>query len=185
MPKLKFIQAIVSCRIMNFIRNGDTIINVDEATFTQKIQQHYSWLPKGKTSSIINIKWRGSFSMIFALHNDWNWIWMILKSTITSQKFWWFLMILKDYTEEVLRKNTDMVKITSDNTRIHLAIKTQIATGYLKLNMHMLSPYSPTCSRWVGIRNDQEDYFEIEMCHNDRFFKEIRRDYNPSSLTKN
>ena len=82
------------------------------------------------------------FLMIFALHNDWNWIWMILKSAMTSQKFWWFLMILRDYTEEVLRKNMDMVKITSNNTRIHLAIKMQIATGYLKLNMHIFPPYS-------------------------------------------
>ena len=110
MPKLKFMQAIFSCRIMNFIRNGDTIINVDEATFTQKIQQHYSWLPKSKNSSIINIKWRGSLSMVFALYNDGNWIWMILKSTMTSQKFWWFLMILRDYTEEVLRKTWTWLK---------------------------------------------------------------------------
>ena len=36
-PKLKFMQAIFSCLIMNFIKNGDTIINVNEATFTQKI----------------------------------------------------------------------------------------------------------------------------------------------------
>ena len=45
----------------------------------------------------------------------------------------------------------DMVKITSDNARIHLAIKTQIATGYLKLNMHMLPPYSPQLApvEWV------------------------------------
>ena len=45
----------------------------------------------------------------------------------------------------------NMVKITSDNARIHLAIKTQIAAGYLKMNMHMLPPYSPqlTPVEWV------------------------------------
>ena len=149
--KLKFMQAIFCCRIMDFISSKHTIINIDEATFTKNVQQHYSWLPRGKDSLIINLKWRGSLSVVFALYDDGNWIWMFTKSTITSQRFWWFLMILTIYTEDVLGKSIESVKITSDNAQIHLAKRTQIIINYLGLNMHMLPPYSPQLAlvEWV------------------------------------
>ena len=49
------------------------------------------------------------------------------------------------------KKNMYMIKIISDNARIHLAIKTQISTGYLKLNIYMLPPYSPQLAllEWI------------------------------------
>ena len=52
-------------------------------------------------------------------------------------------MILRMYTEDVLGKSIESVKITSDKAQIHLAKRTQIIKNYLGLDMHMLPPYSP------------------------------------------
>ena len=143
-PKLKYLQAIFSWRILDFLKEDYYVINVDECSFSKLLKQNYCWLPKGEGAPIINIKCKGSANAIFALGWDGEWIWTLYDGSTKSERFSQFLMLIKNYALLVLDRTTEEIKITMDNAVIHVSEKTKSSASYLKLEIHWLSQYSPT-----------------------------------------
>ena len=142
-PKLKYLQAVYSWKIFNFLNEGAYLVNVDECSISKSLRTHYSWLSKGKGAPIINTNCKGNANVIFALGCDGEWIWAIYNNSSTAERFSQFLMILKAYALLVLDRTEDELKIILDNATIHVATKTKRAAFYLELEVHWLPQYSP------------------------------------------
>ena len=63
--------------------------------FNHDIKTWYSWLPKGKTSAIINQSSSNSISMIAAFCSDLEFLCSLHHSTINAEIFWNFLRVIK------------------------------------------------------------------------------------------
>ena len=79
---------------------------------------HYSWLPRGVSSSIINTLIQGRCSLIAAWLSSGEFLGIIVSDTENSKKFWQFMHILK-YALKVLQYfNLEKWIITLDNASI-------------------------------------------------------------------
>ena len=93
-PKLKYQQAIFSCRMIKKLESREIVINVDESSYTRSVKTNYSWLPKGRMKPIVNTIWRGRVNLIFGLCSDGNYIGMLGNGTTKADKFCRFLFLL-------------------------------------------------------------------------------------------
>ena len=150
-PKLKYIQSIFAVRTMKMLGDEKVLIRVDESNFNIKVRCNYSWLPKGRSSGIINTVWRGSAQMIWAMSSSGNLMCIICSGTTSSKKFWIFLMLLKKFIEIWTPISTENVDITMDNAVIHHSKITSKAATALELKILLLPPYSPSLApvEWV------------------------------------
>ena len=137
-PKLKYVQWIFGWRALGWLQNGDFVINVDESAFSKSFNYHCSWLPRGRSSPIINQNCRESETMIFALWYNGEWITCIYNCTTRAERFFKFLLLLKYYWDLVLFKPFDDVKLTFDNAAIHNARITQVVIQYLVWTVYFL-----------------------------------------------
>ena len=117
--KTKFQQVIFSCRILTEILNEKYIVNIDESSFNRDLKMEYSWLPKGRTSAIINQIYRGSKSMINAFWSDGECIWVILNENVNSDCFQDFLSILNYFLELRNLNSSEKTLIMVDNAAYH------------------------------------------------------------------
>ena len=143
-PKLKYAQAVFGARMLTWLNNGNLIVNIDESIYSRSTKFNYTWLPKNKSSPVINIKWKGNVVCLFALCSDGNWISTMSHKTTDSSGFWRFLVIMKAFLEMWTRHNIDNVIIAMDNASIHSSKKTNKGIVKLGLQVEMLPPYSPT-----------------------------------------
>ena len=151
-PKLKYLQAIFSWRILEQILDDRLVINIDESSYFRSIKANYSWLQKGKRKSIINSIWRWSVNMIFGLWTNGNWIGTLSSTTTTkSIDFCRFLLIVHKFVMLCLSQNVEDVTVTLDNARIHLTWKAQRVAHMLVMKVMWLPPYSPSLApvEWV------------------------------------
>ena len=128
-----------------------TIINVNEASYSRLVKQNYSWLPRGLEGAIINSKWVGSTSVIFALLSHGQWLWMISNNSTNSNRFARFLLIQQKFIILCLGEDLNNVTIILDNDLIHLSNTTKREPKFLDLHLSFLLLYSPAFSptEWV------------------------------------
>ena len=62
--------------------------------FNRSLKSNYSWLPIGKTNSIININAKGRWSVVVGLWSDGEFLIQIFNSTVTSDLFREFIWVL-------------------------------------------------------------------------------------------
>ena len=150
-PKLKYQQAIFSCRMIKILESGDIIINVDESSYTRSIKTNYSWLPKRRMKPIMNTIWKGRARLIFGLCSDGNYIGLLGNNTTKADEFCWFLFLLAKFAEYSLQLKQEKITISMDNVPIHLAEKTRRTADLLNLRVDCLPPYSPNLApvEWV------------------------------------
>ena len=74
-------RMIFFINIQQNIMNDKLIISIYEVSFNRKLVNNYSWFPKSKTSSIINIEASGRWSMITAFLSNGQFIAMLFNST--------------------------------------------------------------------------------------------------------
>ena len=111
--------------------------------FNRSLVNNYSWLPKGTSSSILNINAKGQWSIIAAICCDGECLIQIFKSTINSELFQQFLCILNyvlKTTNKIWIKN---VVLNLDNASIHSSEKTKKLFELMKYNVNYLPPYCP------------------------------------------
>ena len=89
--------------------------------FNHNLVNSYSWLPKGITSSIININSKGRCSVVAAILSNGEYILQIFKSTIDSRLFWQFLWILNYAVKSTIKKRKDDIIINMDNAATHVS----------------------------------------------------------------
>ena len=111
--------------------------------FSRLLKCNYSWLPKGFTSSIINLNARGTCSMIAALCSDGEFILQIVRSTINQEIFQNFIWIMNFILKNSIKDQIENVIINLDNASIHTSKQTKKLLYALKLKVSYLPPYSP------------------------------------------
>ena len=138
-----FLQAIFGCKILREIYKDSLIINIDESWFSRSVKSQNSWLPKNKSSGIININSQGRWTLIWALMSDGNWICMIHYSTTTSQDFWLFLYLLKVHLNWQNNYKDKQVVVTLDNASIHSTADVKATASKFGMKIIGLPPYWP------------------------------------------
>ena len=76
--------------------------------FNREIKSWYSWLPSGVTSAIINTKATGRISLIAGITSDGEYLLLITKDTVSSEIFWFYLLILQQWfinSDRLKKKN--------------------------------------------------------------------------------
>ena len=119
--KLKYMQAIFDCRMLEAIYNEQYLINVDDASYSISVKTAYSWLPCGKSNPIVNSRFQGSANIVFALWEDREWMRLISNETTTAIKFVRFMLLLHKFIKFVIWVDPTTIRVWLDNTHsIHL-----------------------------------------------------------------
>ena len=113
------------------------------ALFNRAIKRNYSWLPVGKTSSIINSLTWGSCWIISAVLTNGEFLSIILEDTGKETNFWDFLCILKYAVHYIYMKEESDYIIMWDNASIHCSKLSLKTAKNLNLSIAFLPPYSP------------------------------------------
>ena len=103
--------------------------------FNRSIKNSYSWLPKGRSSSIINLNKRGAWSIIAALWSDREYIIQAVKSTINQLKSQQFIYIINYYLQSALKSEIRKVNLSIDNASTHTSSDTRKLFLYFDLNV--------------------------------------------------
>ena len=111
--------------------------------FNRSLVNNYSWLPKGVSSSILNINAKGRWSIIAVICCDGELLIQIFKSTIDSELFLQFLCILNYALKATVKYWIKNVVLNLDNASIHSSEKTKKLLTLMKYNVNYLLPYCP------------------------------------------
>ena len=149
--KLKYIQWIFGCRVLDMIAERKVIFNIDEAAYSKSINCNYSWLPRGKSCAVINTNWIGKTNVVFGLATDGNWIAIISELSTNSIRFSRYLLLLQHFANLWMAVKTEDLRITLDNAPVHVSTQTKKAAEWLGTRLILLPPYSPslTPTEWV------------------------------------
>ena len=121
----------------------EVLINVDELSFGRTLKSKYSWLPKGKSNPVINTIWKWNPIIILGLFSTGKWIWVVLPCNNSTDSFWIFLLILREYAELNWNDAKMPIKIILDNASLHITSRTKQVWSNFKMLMHFLPQYSP------------------------------------------
>ena len=80
-----------------------------------------------------------------------DWIWGIYKYSTTSERFSNFMLILKKFWTLIWKRDVRNTKFIVDNTDVHIAQNTKLATIHLDCEILWLPQYSPNLApvEWV------------------------------------
>ena len=70
------------------------IINIDESGFENSLKENYSWLPRGKTATIINDVFKGRANLILGVSQFGDYLGLIINKNASETKYSIFLKIL-------------------------------------------------------------------------------------------
>ena len=102
-PNTKIAKGLFWTELLRMIHNKQTIFSVDEWSFTRAVKMEYSWLPIGKSSSVVNNIWKGSASLVFSVGSNSQWFGVIKIGTVDSKVFSIFFALLE---KVLLKKKT-------------------------------------------------------------------------------
>ena len=111
--------------------------------FSRSVNKNYSWLPKGWSSSIVNLNKKGSWSMIAALWWDGEFLIQIVKSTVNQSKFQKFFCILNFWLNSLMKSEKENIIVNLDNASIHTSALTRRLFWAFGIKVWFLPPYSP------------------------------------------
>ena len=130
-------------RFIHNLQKGWVLINIDESVISKNTRINYSWLPKGLSCPITNVKLNNSISLISAIWSNGFFLSALVKGSNNSEIF---LKFLERMIKE-LQVNWDIWIhrwiILLENWSIH---KSKLITDYLKqwkAKVYFIIPYSP------------------------------------------
>ena len=140
------LQCIYSWRMLRTLKRNEILINIDESSFSRSVKWNYGWLPKGWSAPILNTRWVGRISIIFALISEGSWLCMSVNDTTKSIDYWIFLMLLSNFIKIRIAQCETPVKLMVDNASIHLSTPSKRTATFYNFEIHSLPPYSPNLS---------------------------------------
>ena len=76
------------------------VINIDESVVSRNTKINYAWSMRGQPKEYKNFSFQGSISVIMAiLSNEW-WMTMLIKTSVDSEIFWYFIDHLQNWIEK-------------------------------------------------------------------------------------
>ena len=144
--KLIYFQSIYAYRMLDLLSTNHILWSVDEWSFTRNVKQNYSWMPKGSSSGIINLKFKGRVTLIFAISSSGDLIGVLVNQTVTSSIFWKLLYFLCKYVHIGLNQNMETVRICLDNSSIHFTKNAQKFASLIFIKIYSIFQYCPHLS---------------------------------------
>ena len=142
-PSIKSTKGLFWTELLRMVHERQIIFNVDECCFNRALKMDYSWLPVGRSSSVINDTWKGRASLILSVGSNSQWFGVIKTGTVNSKAFCIFL----DLLEKVLMKTRCNGRFTPvvilDNAKVHTSNYTKAVMSSLELKVRPLPPYCP------------------------------------------
>ena len=145
---LKYLQSIYSWRILEDLRSGRVLVNVDDSSYSRPIKTNYTWLPIGSAHPVFNIYWTRRISVIFGLISNGDWIWMTAGEKTKTFDYWIFLMLLSKYIKILFRGQTTSIKLFVDNASIHISSKSKLICSHYGFE---LTHYLRTLRIWLHL----------------------------------
>lgn len=118
--------------------------------FNRDLKNSYSWLPKNKTSNILNINASGRWSLITAIWSDGQIFSQIVRETVDKINFQKFIWLLHFSLKSRLKIKPNRITITLDNASVHAWESTRTLLNGFGYNTRFLVPYSPTLAPVEG-----------------------------------
>jgi hypothetical protein len=85
------------------------LVNVDESTISHQSKNHYSWLLRGRSSQISNIKFKNSMHLISSIASDGRSHTAIVKGKTNADIFVAYLKALLAFLTPKLSNNSKIV----------------------------------------------------------------------------
>ena len=142
-PSTKITKGLFWTELLRMIYNKKTIFSVDEWSFTRAMKMEYSWLPIGKSSTIVNDIWKGSASLMLSVGSNSQWFGVVKIGTVDSKIFNIFLDLLEKVLPKSIRNNNSAPVVILDNARVHTSHYTKTVMNNLKLEVRPTPPYCP------------------------------------------
>ena len=140
-PNAKIAKWLLWTEILRMIHNKQMIFSVDEWSFTRAMKMEYSWLPIGKSSSVVNNIWKVSASLVLSVGSNSQWFRVIKIGTVDSKVFSIFLALLEKVLLKTKRNSRSVPIVILDNARLHTSYYTKTVMSNLKLEVRPLPPY--------------------------------------------
>ena len=141
--KHSWTNAFFCVKLLSILHSLKMIINVDGCCFSRSTKQNYSWLDKGLSCWLQNIKYTGSISLLSAISSNGTHLSAVYSWTIDAKIFVQFLDSLFQYMDKKEDKVWSTSLIIMDNWPYQ---KSKLVKEKLKawdINWIYLPPYSP------------------------------------------
>ena len=112
--------------------------------FNKETKSWYSWIPKGRTSAIINQTIVGSVNMIAAFCSNGSFICSLYHDTVNSDVFCDFIKLLKYSLSKLKIDLQSQTVFILDNASYHRSAQTVEWLRYYQICVEFLPPYCPT-----------------------------------------
>ena len=129
--------------MISLLSKQKLVVNWDESSFSRSVKSSYSWLPKGSSHPILNLKCKGVVTIISGILSNEDWIARAFGTTAKSKEFWLYLAVLAKFLEYWIKVDLDSCYIMLDNAPTHLSRKTKAFSKYVGLRLWHIPPYSP------------------------------------------
>ena len=142
-PKSDIMNGIFWWKLLSLICRDALIINIDESSFSRSVKSNYSWLPRGKGSSIIHNTILGRCSLILGIWIDGKIIGSITTQTVKREDFHYFLRRLRGALIASGKFHNRQIWLLMDNASIHTSETTITEWRCLGFRLLFVPPYSP------------------------------------------
>ena len=119
------------------------MINIDETTINKDTTKWYSWLTRGKSWSILKVKFKNSVNFISAIWSDGTTINLIKYSKTNKESIIIFLRYLFDFITKTKKLTPPEVGIIWDNCSPHRVSAVRNLWKEKNAKIYYIPPYSP------------------------------------------
>ena len=141
--KASLMKGLFSLKISRIMNRFDVLINIDEAMFSRSTKASYSWSKKGKESTLMNIWFSNSTSLITAITSNGDVFAVDTNGSITSKILIKFIDELEIFLMEKAKISISSWLIILDNASTH---RSNIMKKYINeknLKIAYIPAYSP------------------------------------------
>ena len=114
-----------------------------EVGFGRSIKEHYSWLPKEKSSVITNDIFTGRINMILGVTINGDYLGLMTWRTVNSEDYCLCLTLLSKSLKGTENGIHNDVTVIQDNASIHRTNIVKTTASREKFTMYLLPQYSP------------------------------------------
>ena len=126
------IKRYFTVRIAQIIKGIDSIVSIDETSFSKSLKRNRSWLKRGVEDVITNLKYYGSLSLIYEITSSGFIFHSNVLSWINSNLFIKFMVELNNFLKRHHSGELEKVLILLDNAHLHRA---KMIKDYLKTSV--------------------------------------------------
>ena len=133
----RFETALSFLFVMHFVLyDKKLLINVDEVGFGRSIKEHYSWLPKGKSSIITNDIFTGRVNIILGVTINEDYLGIMTRRTVNSEDYCLYLTLLSKSLKGTENGIHNDITVIQDNASIHHTNIIKITASREKFTMY-------------------------------------------------